>query len=204
MTTLSPEANDITKMFENLRPEDFIRETSAVWVDPIPARAKSLGLHISNAGFEMFVRDNRDRCRQQAQDNDPFTPQAMLASSDERRFFHGEDDEVPADFARRLRREAQAMNAHWMFVALMSPARAILPGQTDPPPIDPDDADAVYAALASGELQFGVCWTAGSTVSGHPEHRAGIIYLDDHGKPGGEVEGDMDTNMNDPFADVLR
>lgn len=190
-------------MFENIRPEDFIRETSAVKTLKVPDRAKSLGLHTSGVGFEKFIQDALSQARIDARQNDDFTPRAVLANSDEWRIFHGEDDEVPADFARRLSREATAMNAHWMFVALVSPARAILPGQTEPPPIDPDDTDAIMAALRDGQLSYGICWTAGSIANGPLEYRGGIIYLDLDGKPGDEVEGQMDQDMDDPFTEVL-
>lgn len=190
-------------MFENIRPEDFFRDTSAVEIVTVPARMKSLRLNTSNVGYEKFVNDQMTQARIDAQQDEHFTPRAVLANSDEWRIFHGEDDEVPADFARRLNREATAMNAHWMFIALISPARAILPGQTEPPPIDPDDTDAIVAALRDGQLSYGICWTAGSVANGPLEYRGGIIYLDDHGKPGNEVEGQMDQDMDDPFTEVL-
>lgn len=190
-------------MFEDIRPEDFFRETSAVQTIRVPGRVRSLGLDKSDVGFEKFIRDQLTQCRIDARQDNDFIPRAILANSDEWRIFHGEDDEVPADFARRLSREANAMNAHWMFIAIVSPARAVLPGQTEPPPIDPDNADAIFAALQSGELSYGVCWTAASVSNGPLEYRGGIIYLNDDGKPGDEVEGEMDENMDDPFTQVL-
>jgi hypothetical protein len=203
-TTLTSESDEITKMFDDIRPEDFFRETSAVQTVRVPGRVRQLGLDKSNVGFEKFIRDQLTQCRIDAhQSQEFFTPRAVLANSDEWRIFHGEDDEVPADFAQRLKREAAQMNAHWSFVAMVSPARAILPGQTEPPPIDPDDADAVFNALQDGALQYGVCWTAGNVTNGPLEYRGGIIYLDDDGKPGNEVEGAMDENMEDPFTEVL-
>lgn len=203
MTTLSFDPDSVSKMFENIRPEDFVRETSAVQAVRLPGRVRSLGLDKSDVGFQKFVQDQLRQCRIDAHTEDFFTPRAVLANSNEWRYFHGEDDEVPADFARRMNREANAMSAHWSFVAMVSPARAVLPGQTEPPPIDPDDDDAVLAALQDGTLQHGVCWTAASVTNGPLEYRGGIIYLDIDGKPGNEVHGEMDANMDDPFTEVL-
>lgn len=201
-TPLIPESDHIANMFENIRPEDFFRETSAVKTETIQAVSRNLGLHASELGFELFVRAQLDRCREEASTGE-FIPQAVLANSDEYRFFHGEDDEVPADFARRLQREAKTMNAYRMFVAIVSPARAILPGQTPPPLIDPDDMDAVREALVSGELRFGVCWTAANGHGADIDYRGGIVYLDDDGNPTDEVQGDMDPDVEDPFTEVL-
>lgn len=202
MIPLDPD--EIERLFQNLSPDDFARDTSAVETVDIPDRARSLGLNRSDAGFEMFIQGHLTECRVDAwEDSSDFTPRAILANSDVQRKFHGEDDESPGDWGRRLRREATAMQAHWMFVALVSPARAVLPGQSDPPPLDPDDIAAVHQALEDGSLGFGVCWTAASITSGTLEYRGGIIYLADDGKPGDEVEGAMDPDMEDPFCEIL-
>lgn len=191
-------------MFENIKPEDFFRETSAVLRKTVPDKVKALSLHTSEVGFEAFLRSRLDDCRAEASRDSDVEPQAWLASSDEHRKFLGEDDETPGDFARRLQREAEQMDAHWSFVAMVSPARVILPGQTAPPDVDSDDADAVAAALESGELSLGICWTAASKTSGEVIVRGGIIYLDEDGHPTSEVHGDMDKDLDDPFTEVLR
>lgn len=191
-------------MFENIRPEDFFRETSAVEQQTVPEKVKALLLHTSEVGFEAFLESRLGDCRAESSRSGDVAPHAWLASSDVHRKFVGEDDETPGDFARRLQREAEQMGAHWSFVAMVSPARVILPGQTAPPDIDSDDTDAVNAALESGELSLGVCWTAASKTSGEVVVRGGIIYLDDHGHPLGEVQGDMDEDLDDPFTEVLR
>ena len=188
-------------MFENIRPEDFFRETSAVKTEAIPEAVKKLRLPSTDLGFQVFIRQQLDRCRAEASEGE-FTPQAVLANTDEYRYFHGEDDEVPADFARRLQREAKQMNAHRAFVALVAPARALMPGQAAPE-IDPDDLESVSEALISGALQLGVCWTASSFNEAGQSYMGGIIYLDDLGMPAGEVSGDMDPDIADPFLEVL-
>lgn len=189
-------------MFENITPEDFFRETSAVRRVAVPPHVKDNELHHTSSGFEGFIRAHVTECRRLATQN-KMVPLAWLANMDEHRLFHGEDDEVPADFARRLHREATQMNAHWSFVALIAPARAILPGQTEPPMIDPDDLSAVREGIESGQLSVGICWTAGSVDNGPLEYRGGIIYLDMHGQPGDQVEGEMDSDIEDPFTQVL-
>jgi hypothetical protein len=193
----------ITKMFEGIRPEDFLRETSAVRTVNIPAAIRSLGLEASEVGFELFIQNQLAACRKDVTDRDEFVPRAVLGNSDEWRIFHGEDDEVPDDFARRLNRESNTMNAHWCFTALIAPGRALLPGQTEPPPLDSDDTTAMEQAIREGLVRLGVCWTAASVLNGPLTYRGGIIYLDNDGLPDGEVAGDMDPNIEDPFVSVL-
>lgn len=196
---LNPESDEFKNMFDNITPEDFIRDTSAVERVPFPKHVQNMNLNISELGFTLFLRTFLDNCRRDAVTSDDFTPRAVLVNTDEQRIFHGEGDEAPVDFANRLQREAIAMNAHWMAVALVCPARAIMPGQT-PPDVAVDDLDAIYSALEEGELSMGICWTA-HRVGG--EYHGGIIHLTDDGRPGEEVEGVMDESIEDPFRRVL-
>lgn len=201
MKRRTPLPDEINGWFDNLKPEDFIRETSAAEIVKHPEAIKSLGLHKGRTGFELFVQLMLEIVRVSLSEKGDLAAFAVLTNSDERRHFIGEDDELPAHFAGRLRREAQAMGATMSFTAMIAPCRAIYPGQAVQD-IDPDDTQAVEDALMNGELDVGVCWTASLNDNGEREYRGGIMYLNQDGSPGQMVSGPMDANT-DPFAGVL-
>lgn len=189
-------------MFDNLKPEDFARTTSATGEHPHIASMRDLGLTAGPMGFNVFVDLLLEKCRKQAGRDEDFIPFAVLHGTDFQRYFEGEDDEVPMDFAHRLHREAQQMQATWMFVAMIAPARAIYKDDDPPPPIDDSNTEAIQEAVFSGDLDLCVCWSASRVEGVERANRAGIMYIDNEGSVGQEIEAPLNPET-DPFRGVL-
>jgi hypothetical protein len=152
--------------------------------------------------FDVFVDVFVAQCRDRAGREDDFMPFAALVSPETLRYFEGEDDEVPADFARRLHREAVSMEATGVFVAMVAPARAVYKEDPTPVPIDDDSVEAIQEAIVNGDLDLCVCWTANGIDEGNHRSRAGLMYLDDEGGIGQEIEAPVNPET-DPFHGVL-
>lgn len=161
---------------DELTPEQFIRETSAVLTRPTPPASRDFG----PAGFRVFVDEQLSICRRQLRPDSDFPAQAVLGNSIEERQFLGEGDEFPDDFARRLQREATAMAATRCFVAIMGP----VPVVTD------------------GGLDVGLCWTASHREMDERRNEAGIIFIGPNGCPYREATGTV-SRESDPFRCVL-
>jgi hypothetical protein len=190
-------------VFDHLTPEDFARDTSARESQVKPGVIQNLGLNTGPIGYDLFVELWLQKCRDLAETDDDFTPFAVLSNAMIERYFEGEDDEVPADFARSLQREARQMNASWFFVAMVAPARAVYRDEETPKQIG-GDLGEIQAALMSGDLDLCVCWTTTSAeLGGQRRSRAGIMYLDDEGRIGQEIEAPLNPDT-DPFNEVLR
>lgn len=188
-------------MFDHLTPADFLRETSARNEQPTPQPLRNLGLNRGPIGFDLFVDLWLTQCRERAATEDDFAPFAVLSSPEAERYFEGEDDELPADFARRLQREASQMGAAWLFVAMVAPARAIHRDDESPDEIG-DDVASIEKALIDGQLDLCVCWSSAFSEDNVHRTRAGIMYLDDEGQIGQEIEAPLNP-ATDPFREVL-
>jgi hypothetical protein len=202
MGLLTLEPDDLTNVFNHLTPEDFVRDTSASGTQSHPEALRNLGLNQGPIGYNLFVDLWLTECRRRAGTEDDFAPFAVLANADIERYFEGEDDEVPADFAGRLHREAKQMNAARMFVAMVAPARAVYKDDEPPQPISGEDIDAIQQALMTGDLDLCICWTSSLVADGTRIDRAGIMYLDDDGQIGQEIEAPVNPDT-DPFKGVL-
>lgn len=108
---------EIARFFDNLKPEDFERETSAVettTIDP-PQRGAAAFRRWVDA-LLASVRESFDTRQFKEWD-----PAAVLQAPDQRRTFEADDDETNEMFMWRLHREAEKIDAQWFFIATVGP-----------------------------------------------------------------------------------
>jgi hypothetical protein len=195
--------DDIEAAFADITPEDFIRDTSAIWTtryQELPERNRPNGTS-GRKHFNDFVEAMLKVCRVSSTTKpEGFRSFSVIHNAEQQRIFHVDDDETFPDFADRLTRESRAIHGTWIFTAILSQGRTY----TDeaPPPIDTSVLEEIQRALDNGEVQPGICWSAtmreGTTVF----NRGGILYLDQNGRITSEVEGDLDPESN-LFGSVL-
>lgn len=191
--------DDIAQVFADIKPEDFERETSAR--DRITYTPEQYHITTGRNNFDGFVDAHVRRSKAAALKPSGFHAFSTLHSSTEQRHFHPDDDETASQYASRLAREANDMQATWFYTAMLAPGRAYVDGE-DPPDVDADDPEALTAALESGVLHLSICWYAEDSEEDPPLRRSGIIVLDEAGHPASEVEGEIDADSN-PFHYVM-
>jgi hypothetical protein len=192
--------NDFDGVFQNATVDDFLRSTSAVGETPHTETEREVMK--KRTAFSRFVEGMVVTCKTQAGINPKAFPAfAVLVGGNCRRYFRPDDDETAWQWAERLHREALAMNAEWVFVALCAPARIYNTGDVLAP-IDPNDPTQLKEALSTGEISLGLCWFAERHDDTHRVRRGGVIGLSPHGSPTDVTEGDVDEDKN-PFARVL-
>jgi hypothetical protein len=181
----------IERFFNEITPEHFFRDTSAIG---------DLRMGTPSADqFDRFVTDLVFLTNERASKDGEFNPFAVLRSAERQRIFLADADETPDAWAARLHREATDMNAVWFYVALLSPGRVY---EGDQPESIERTEDAIDAALDDGRLSLGLAWLAVRRDTDGEANRAGLIALDQDGKPGENTEGVLDPDGN-PFAHVL-
>lgn len=176
----------IERLFADITPEHFHRETSAI---------DDASVHLDACSFDEFVNQLVSITFRRASEKIEFSPFAVLRNDARQRIFLADGDETPDAWAKRLHREATDMDASWFFVALLSPGRTYEGDR--PEDIPRTDAD-IDAALDDGRLKIALAWLA----VGDDGDRAGLISLDDKGMPGECTEGEIDGEGN-PFMQVL-
>lgn len=192
--------SDDMEYFADVTVEDFLRMTSAI-CDTSLSQDDRAELDKRGA-FTRFVQGMLVSAQTVAgilPNN--FPAFAVLVSADRRRYFRPDDDETAKHWAERLQREARAMNATHMFVAMCAPARVYQPG-APVVPINPNDPQQLQAALQAGTIQLSICWFAERRDDHKRTKRGGVISLDAAGAPTDVVEGDIDNTKN-PFAQVM-
>jgi len=180
--------DDIERLFADITPEDFHRDTSAIGDLRLGPPHDEL--------FDRFVDDLVFLAKERASKDGEFNPFAVLRSEDRQRVFLADGDETPDAWAARLHREASAMQAVWFYVALLSPGRVY---EGDRPDTIERTEQAIDAALDDGRLSLGLAWLA-ARIDGTT--RAGLIDIMADGKPGDCTEGALDADDN-PFVTVL-
>ena len=111
------ERDELSGIFDGLRPEDFVLETTAI--------ASMAGCYAGPDILDGFLEHqlNAVRLAFSMADGWLFTT-AVLAGHEGLRTFVADDDETLHDFVSRVRGEAARMQAHWCFMAtqtLMGP-----------------------------------------------------------------------------------
>lgn len=142
-----------------------------------------------------------EACRTNLAAHADFEPFAVLNGDSSYRFFKGEDDEVPSDFARRLKREASQIRATWAFSAMIAPARVRVAGE-ESIEIPIGDVKAIETALDNGQLDLALCWSATLREQGENLYRGGVMFLDNNGDIQQEVEARLNP-ATDPFSEIL-
>ena len=141
------------------------------------------GPGIKRSEFASFVQENIEHVQTVYEDMDgALAPIAFLANEEEEREFEAYHDETLQDMFERLHREAVAMGAYAVFVAMIvNAARQKLD-------IDAMDSDQIRAAVARGDLKPYYAWYAELRTSGEPERFSGMWDIAD-GALGSYEEG---------------
>jgi hypothetical protein len=193
--------DEISQAFSDLTPQQLTRPSSMLNEEPINDRRKNQGgknwyewVNSALRSLHMTIASGES-----AQD----ASFSILQNPDRRRYFQAEPDETAPMYAERLKREAKLMGATWFFNVLVAPGASHYPNEPEPPDIDPDDLDAIRAALENGRLSVCLCWHAEMLEEDgeHDHSRTGVIPI-----IGGELsagtEGHLDDDQN-MFAGVL-
>jgi hypothetical protein len=173
--------DDISKAFDTLTPEDLIRDTSAIDISTLDEPA------IGSTAWESWVTDLVLIAQKRAREGN-FWAFAQLGSALERRIFVADGDETPEMWSARLHREAVQSKATWFFLSMLAPARSYNEDGEVPDHIEPT-AEEINRAIDDGELEIGVCWLAQRADEQGSSQRAGIITLDESGRPLDQTEG---------------
>lgn len=192
--------DEITAAFEGLTPEHLIKQSSYTGEQSYPVGAITSGQTAGRKQFRRWVDTALEALRISTAQGHHIVAFTMLHSLDKRRYFQPDADETAPMYANRLHREAKQMNATWIFNAMVAPG-AHFEGEA-PEPIDPDNFEAVQAALESGRLNMSVCWYAEMREGERVLTRSGVIPVTPDGVLMAGIEGDLDPRLN-PFAEVL-
>ena len=165
MTDPNDERDELTGIFDHIRPEDFILETTAIQ----EYERTNEGVEAFNA----FVDEQLRAARQSwiAAEGE-VQPIAILASTTKQRVFTPDDEETLGEWVQRLHREAQRMQANWVFLTKRTMVGSAAPGAQD---VDFNDQEAVQAAIEAGTLVDGSLWYAERREGGERHHRFGIM-----------------------------
>lgn len=182
--------DEISTAFANVKPEDFHRETSALTDQAAPSTTGEEPFHTF---IDMLILISKNRVFTKS----VFEPFAVMANTERQRLFAADQDETPEDWATRLQREARAMQATWLYVSLLTPARHYI----DQPLDTLDTPEAISAALDKGDVAISLCWAAFRREGEEFEQLAGMIPLTKDVQPGPSTEGAPADN--NPFIKVL-
>lgn len=163
--------DDLAGIFDDLNPEDFARETSAV------ASAEYDDIRQGREEYLAFVDANLHHIRS-AYDEDPdnFDPIGILHTPEGKRVFLPDDDETNEMFMLRLQREATEFQATWFFIGMIAPAAVC--------------ADRDEAVGGNFVMQDSLCWYAEAREPRFNNVRQGIIVIHKDKTSGDLLEGD--------------
>lgn len=168
---------DFRDFLEGIDPEDFDRSS---------ALASFKGC-TGPAGFNRFIQERlveaEDYYDEQQGRPDPLV---YLANDDRMLLFEGYPDETMLDMFTRLHREAMAMSASMVFIAMR------LYAANQSLPIDGMDSAAIKAAIEEGLLTQSYAWYAEHRVGDDRDRRSGVWPIID-GKLGERVDGSPDN-----------
>lgn len=163
-------SDDISALFDDIQPQDFFRETSAV------ASEEYLDVINGKVEFEAWVEDNLGKIRDTYND-DPaeFDPVALLHCPNGTRVFLPDDDETNEMYMSRLQREAVQFEATWFCIGMVAPAAVC--------------ADRDEAAGGNYVMQEAINWYAEAREPRFNQIRQGIITIRDDKQAGEMLEG---------------
>jgi hypothetical protein len=187
--------DEFTGIFDELTPEDFVRETSARITTHLPGSP--------NCGpeeFAKFVEHNIGvvRASSLASGGKDINPVAVLANASTQWIFAPTEEENMGEYIARLNHEAEQLAATWVFISRQTMVSA-RPGSEDMP--DTSDEETIKEALAEGRLQSGVIFYAQRHEGDEWEHRHGMMYVEGDGL-GPAVYGDPNQQVR-YFARIL-
>lgn len=189
------EHDEFTGIFDDLTPEDFVRETTAKITTHLPGSP-----HVGPEEFATFVEHNIGVVRSSslASGGRDINPVAVLSTPSTQWIFAPTEDENMGDYIARLNHEAHQLGATWVFISRQTLVSA-KPGSDNMP--DTSDEEAVQRALEEGQLQSGVVFYAQRHEGDEWEHCHGMMYIEDGGL-GPAVYGDPAQRVR-YFARIL-
>lgn len=184
--------DELTGIFDDLTPDDFIRTTTARIETHLPGSPNQ-----GAEAFAKFVQHNVDTVRSSsihANGND-INPVAVLANASTQWIFAPLPEENMGQYIQRLHDEAVNLNATWVFIS-----RQTMVAATDED-VDTTDPESIQAALDRGLMKKGVIFFAQRHEGDEWEHRHGMMHLEDGGL-GPAVFGDPNQTVS-YFARIL-
>jgi len=180
--------DDFTGIFDNLTPEMFSMETSAV--DETEGNFR--GVTAFNASVDERLRGIRAAF---ASSFGQINPIAVLSNAERQRVFVPEQDENLGMFLERLKREAVMMGAHWFFLAKKNVFsvwydEAGSEGSAD---VASPEAEQIAAERGS-EPEVGILWYAERREGTEIHHRHGVLQIEGN-RIAGATEGDSEQTM---------
>lgn len=161
--------DEFTGIFDNLNPDDFTLETSAI----DETSRENLGVEAFNAFVDEQLRALR--ISYAAADGELISPVSILASPVLQRVFSAEDDENMGQYVARLHREAKRMGATWVFTSKQTLVGTALMLPDDM--VDINDSKAVDKAIEEGRMEEGIFWYAERREGDERHNRQGIIRV---------------------------
>lgn len=190
---------ELDGIFDDLAPEDFLRETSAYLTRNFDTPVRG------QVAFEAFITEQLDATAMAYVSAEGLmNPIAVLHRPDARRFFTPEDDETLGHYLHRIQREAEQFGASWCFIALVTQGGVY--ESTDDDERAVDDPSVLADAKEQDALHESICWYAEMREQVKPPDelqyiQTGIISLKD-GHPGEVYYADPDR-ASDLFRSIL-
>lgn len=187
--------DELTGIFDEITPEDFVRKTSAKIETHLPGSPNQ-----GPEAFAKFVEHNIEVVRSSAlhAGNNDINPVAVLANASNQWIFSPTPEENMGQYIQRLHDEAVQLDATWVFISRQTMVAA---GPAIDPP-DTNDQAAVQQALKDGILKKGVIFFAQRHEGDEWEHRHGMMQGEGTGL-GPAVYGDESQPVN-YFARILK
>jgi len=189
-------SDDLTGIFDNLDPSDFIVETSAF--DEVD------GSFVGSTAFDAFIEEKIRTIKVMLPaSGGAFNPMAFLGNAEVIRAFAGQQDENLGMYLERLKREARTMGATWFFFAKKNVIVRTFNESDDTP--DVEDPNYRQAILEEDDAVEEVCivWYADRREGSEVQHRQGLLALNDLGTHVTQtIEGDERQTIS-VFGGVL-
>lgn len=187
--------DELTGIFDDLTPEDFVRQTTAKIETHLPGDPNQ-----GAEAFAKFVEHNIEVVRSSAlaAGGNDINPVAVLANASTQWIFSPVEEENMGQYIQRLHDEAMALGATWVFISRQTMVAAT--PAVNPP--DTNDEGAIQRAMKEGMLQKGVIFFAQRHEGDEWEHRHGMMQSEGTGL-GPAVYGD-DSQPVTFFARILK
>lgn len=176
--------DNLRGIFDNLTPDMFITETSAI--------DESEGVYRGSVAFNASVDERLRGIRAAfATSYGQVNPLAVLTNATTQRVFTPQQDENLGQFLERLKREARSMGAHWFFLAKKNVVAVVWEEleDTDERHDVTSKASELMAKAAGVEPEVGILWYAESREGNERVHRHGALRIEGN-KLGEATEGD--------------
>ena len=181
--------SDFSGIFDDLSPDDFFLETSAI-------AERDDGPFYGTASFDAHIEETIRNLRVTFSTSvGRMNPIAILSNRDLQRTFTPQQDEDLGMFLERLKREARLLGASWFFFAKRN-VFVLYDGEEDEELHDVTSSDSLTAAQQrGGHEEQGIVWFAErrEVLGPHTSKatRQGVLHLSSAGdRIVGETEGD--------------